>query len=63
MRRLINILGDQAGKALYGLIFGIIQLIMPFLGQPEDIQPVKVTFKLIFMKINNRSSINFMQGY
>src|SRR5450759_1729820 len=52
MRRLINILGDQAGKALYGLIFGIIQLIMPFLGQPEDIQPVKVTFKLIFMKIN-----------
>lgn len=36
---------------------------MPFLGQPEDIQPVKVIFKLTFMKINNRSSINFMQGY
>jgi len=31
MRRLINILGRLAGKAFYGLISGMIKLIMPFL--------------------------------
>lgn len=36
-RRLINILGIQAGKALYGLIFNMMQLIMPLLGQPDSI--------------------------